>query len=572
MTARRLVLATVLLGLLAAPSAHAATVLVGDTNLVPGPDPTLNDFTGLPNVPVFQGDASGNYTLAAPQTGVITSWSFLSAGADTNKRFVLRVLEPVDNTGTNWRAVATIGPVAVTSAPGTDAVNGPFPGNNTPIAAGARIALQPVDDGLTPAERGVNEVDGVRYFPAPFAGDGPSSQPVVSTSDDGHVIPIQATIAYNPPPPPLQPPQNTVPPSITGTPSAGQTLTCNPGTWSGNPTFTHTWTLTTLHLVPGGHPPQVVSSTVQVGTGPTYVVPDLPPLTVTIKCTVTATNSAGSPSATAPGVPNVAAKPVLAPSFSLKSHTLRNGPRLTPNVGLGASQFCGAGVWLHFPKVFGFSWYKVVVLRAGRLRRTRDVPIPGHKQTLKITPRLELQRIFCRVIAVNDAGRTTADSNVVFVPQNAPKPNGPAQIEIDDPSPVRIAPSTTPLNPLQPGADKHFAFKCVAPGYNRPATLSYQWQVSLYGWPSVPGVPSSGAFNPDVTLGGQTLDVSPVIPPHQDANGEEPGRALLLNGGTPYSGTGGNGNLAIKCIVTASLPHASSIVESGVMYVLAVAG
>jgi hypothetical protein len=85
-------------------------------------------------------------------------------------------------------------------------------------------------------------------------------------------------------------------------------------------------------------------------------------------------------------------------------------------------------------------------------------------------------------------------------------------------------------------------------------------------------VPSSGGFNPDVTLNGQTLDITPVIPPHQDANGLEPGRALLLDGGMPYAGTGGNGNVAIRCIVTASLPHASSVVESSVMYVLAVDG
>lgn len=115
-------------------------------------------------------------------------------------------------------------------------------------------------------------------------------------------------------------------------------------------------------------------------------------------------------------------------------------------------------------------------------------------------------------------------------------------------------------------------FKCLAPGYNRRAPLSFQWQISLYGWPSVPGVPSSGAFNPEVTLSGQTLEITPMIPPHQDANGLEPGRALLLDGSTPYAGSGGNGNLAIRCLVTASLPTASSVTASGVAYVLAVGG
>ncbi|MBS1880779.1 MAG: hypothetical protein JST31_14810 [Actinobacteria bacterium] len=557
------------LGLLAAPSAHAATVVVGDTNLTPNPLSTPDNLGQ--NIPVFQGNASGNYTIAAPQTGFITSWSFLSAGVATGKQFVLRVLAPVDASGTEWRAVATIGPVAVTSATGVDAVNGPFPGDNTAIEAGSRIALQPVDDVNTPIEPGVNGTDGIRFFATPFAGEG-SSQAVVSTEDNGQIVPIQATIDYGESAPPLAAPQNTVPPAISGTPSAGQTLSCDPGSWSGNPSLTYTWTQTTSHLVPGAHPPRAVSNTVQVGTGQTYVVPDLEPLTVTIRCTVTATNSAGSAAATTPGLPNAAVRPELAPSFSRSFHTLRNQPHLTPNVGFGATQFCQTGVWLHYPKTFHFSWYKLAAARTVRAGQTREVLLPGHQQTLKINGREELQRIFCRVTAINEAGRTSADSNVVFVPQNAPKPSGPPRIEVDDPTPVRVDPSTSPSNPLQEGADKKFAFKCLAPRYDRHAPLSFQWQVSLYGWPSVPGIPSSGAFNPEVTLGGQTLEISPVIPPHQDANGLEPGRALLLNGGTPYSGTGGNGNVAIRCLVTATLAHASSVVASGVTYVLAVSG
>jgi hypothetical protein len=565
MTARRLGFVGALVGLLLAPSAQAATVTVGETNLTPAPGATLNAFGQ--DIPVFQGHASGNYTLAAPQTGTITSWSFLSAGAATGKHFILRVLAPVDNTGMNWRAVATIGPVAVTSAPGVDAVNGPFPGGDTPIEAGSRIALQPTDDASTPTEAGVNGTDGVRYFATAFPSEG-SSQTVVSTMDNGQVIPIQATIDVGG----AGPTQNTTLPAINGTPSAGRTLTCDPGVWSGNPTFTYTWTQTTSHLIPGAHPPKVVSSTVQVGTGPTYVVPDLQPLTVVIKCTVLARNSAGSASAVTQGVPNVAAKPVLAPSFSRRYHTLANGPRLTPNVGFGASQFCRTGVWLHFPTLFFFNWYKVVHVRIHRHVFPRNVLIPSHKQTLKITAKLELQNIFCTVTAVNGAGRTKADSNVVFVPQNAPRPSGSDAIEVDDPHPVRVDPSTTPLGPLQVGSDKHFTFTCVPPHYDRGSTLSYQWQVSLYAWPSVVGVPSSGAFNPDVTLNGQTLDISPVVPPHQDANGLEPGRALLLDGSAPYAGSGGNGNVGIRCVVTASLSHAYSVVTSGVMYVLAATG
>ncbi|MBS1845648.1 MAG: hypothetical protein JST53_14620 [Actinobacteria bacterium] len=570
MTARKLALVVLLSGLFAAPSAQAATVVVGDTSLVPNPLST-GDFLGQ-NIPVFQGDASSNYTVAAPQTGYITSWSFLSAGVATGKQFVLRVLAPIDAAATDLRAVATIGPVAVTSATGVDALNGPFPGDNTPIAAGSRIALQPVDDGNTPIEPGVNGVDGIRFFAAPFAAEG-SSQTVATTEDNGQVVPIQATISYGEAgPPPLASPTNTVAPSISGTASAGQTLTCNPGSWSGSPSLTYSWTQTTSQLVPGAHPQRVTSVTVKVGTESTYVVPDLEPLSVSIKCTVTATNTAGSASADTPGVPNVATKPVLASSFTRTPHTMHSQPRITPNVGFGATQFCQTGVWLHYPKTFRFAWYKMVPANTVRRGQTRDVRIPGSKQTLKITAALELHKIFCRVTAINEAGGNSADSNVVFVPQNAPKPQGPARIEVDNPAPVRVEPPTSPSNPLLEGPDKKFVFKCLPPRYDRRAPLSFQWQISLYGWPSVPGVPSSGAFNPEVILSGETLEITPIIPPHQDANGLEPGRDLLLDGTMAYSGTGGNGNVAIRCLVTAKLSQASSVTVSRVAYVLAVDG
>ncbi len=75
------------------------------------------------------------------------------------------------------------------------------------------------------------------------------------------------------------PPQNTSAPAITGTPVEGQTLTCNPGAWSGSPTFGYTW-------VRNGAPvPGVTVHTYSLG--PADVGSQL-------ACRVTATNAGGT--------------------------------------------------------------------------------------------------------------------------------------------------------------------------------------------------------------------------------------------------------------------------------------
>jgi hypothetical protein len=52
-------------------------------------------------------------------------------------------------------------------------------------------------------------------------------------------------------------PFNTVPPTITGNPLTGNTMTCNPGTWGNSPSFSYQWTRSGSGAIPGA-------------TGPTY--------------------------------------------------------------------------------------------------------------------------------------------------------------------------------------------------------------------------------------------------------------------------------------------------------------
>jgi hypothetical protein len=79
------------------------------------------------------------------------------------------------------------------------------------------------------------------------------------------------------------PPANTSPPTISGSPVDGQTLTCDPGTWTGGPTFSYEW-LRDGAPIPGA-------------TGPTYTLtPD--DVGKQISCRVTGANGAGNEQAT----------------------------------------------------------------------------------------------------------------------------------------------------------------------------------------------------------------------------------------------------------------------------------
>ncbi len=208
-------------------TARADTTVVGSTSLTPN-GANLDDFGQ--NVPVFQGDASGGYVLSTAQSGTLTSWSFLSGGASTDAPFQLRILRP---SGQSWTAIATSATVAVTTATGTDAVNGPFP-TSLAIAAGDRIALQAVGaDGNDPIEQGTQGQDGVRYFAAPFTDGSTSALAPGATADNGQVVPIQATVTYN-----ASPPVRTLDVSLVGmgsgtvTSSSTPAINC-PGTCSG---------------------------------------------------------------------------------------------------------------------------------------------------------------------------------------------------------------------------------------------------------------------------------------------------------------------------------------------------
>ena len=121
------------------------------------------------------------------------------------------------------------------------------------------------------------------------------------------------------------PPSNTSPPSISGSPVDGQTLTCNLGTWTGAPSFTYGW-------LRDGVP-------IQGATGPTYTLTS-GDVGKRVTCRVTGTNGAGNDQATSAPV-TVTARPadpppgggsgnLISPAGCLNTDATLSGTQLGP--------------------------------------------------------------------------------------------------------------------------------------------------------------------------------------------------------------------------------------------------
>ncbi|MGH3264536.1 MAG: hypothetical protein ACRDNS_21360, partial [Trebonia sp.] len=137
-----------------------------------------------------------------------------------------------------------------------------------------------------------------------------SSDYTIETADAGHTLTCVVTAtnaggsakATSPPvkvPAPTPTPTvpaNSASPTITGTPLPGHTLTCDPGTWTGNPTFSYQWLRST--------------SPITGATTSTYTVTILDEGS-TITCAVTASDSAGSSGPVSAGREVVAQKGTL---------------------------------------------------------------------------------------------------------------------------------------------------------------------------------------------------------------------------------------------------------------------
>jgi hypothetical protein len=551
-------------------AAQAETATLGDLNLTTGS--ALLDTTGLG--PVFQGEAGANYVISAPDTGTLVGFSFRSGGAPKGAKYELAVLRPFGVGGTEWTLEAVSPSFAVISATGVDAVNGPYE-LDLPIGAGDRIALEPIGSEEVPIELG-NSTDGADSFMPPVPSIGGTGTSFTAPDD---VVPIQATESFTPPRAEVatvtNPPVDETQPVVKGKPQAGQILTCEPGKWTNNPTFSVTWSQSTEQLVPG-KPPKATTTTVEVASGPTYVVPDLPE-GVSVFCTVTASNAGtlpgAGPKASSPAVGLETIPPALAPSFSFVLHTKRNMPTISEGVGATETNVCRPGIWQHYPSEFKYLWFEKVFSQ--RLRRF--VPkLIWEKPKYVIPIKLELHEIYCQVTASNSAGSTRALSNTVVVPRLAAKALGGVRMEVVEPAPVTQNPVTSREKPLfwRPQGSTRYAFllACHAPKFNRHVTTTVTWETQFYAESKTGyGLPASGPFSPEDSFSGATLEITPnPNPAHLLPAGNEP----LFNGvAPPITGalSSWNAEFAVECSVNAHIAGTKlhTIVYSSVFYLLA---
>ncbi|MBS41775.1 MAG: hypothetical protein CMH83_01115 [Nocardioides sp.] len=188
--------------------------------------------------------------------------------------------------------------------------------------------------------------------------------------------------------PPTSAPVNTTRPSLTGTPAPGETLTCDPGSWTGYPTYAFSWTR-------NGSPAGNGTDTYAVGEGD---------LGATLVCLVSGSNSAGGSGAVASDGVLVSASGTTNPETSGPVNTSRPTVSGVPNPGWTLT--CEPGGWEHNP-TFTYSW-------------TRDGSPTGHTApTWELTTGDAGHTLVCLVVGTNNVGSSgaaQADGVQVVVP------------------------------------------------------------------------------------------------------------------------------------------------------------
>jgi hypothetical protein len=173
-------------------------------------------------------------------------------------------------------------------------------------------------------------------------------------------------------------PQNTAPPTISGTPKEGSTLTANEGTWTGSPTaFTYQWQRCASDGTACGD--------ITSGTAKTYV-PTAGDVGHALRVVVTATNADGKTSATSAPTDVVGSK--SGPANTVK-------PALSGAAVVGGTLAVTNGSWSPTPTSFARQWQRCaadgtaclnIAGATGRTYGVRSADV-GHRLRALVTAR-----------------------------------------------------------------------------------------------------------------------------------------------------------------------------------------
>jgi hypothetical protein len=228
-------------------------------------------------------------------------------------------------------------------------------------------------------------------------------------------------------PPPLNMPVNLTPPVISGSTTIGSVLTCNPGTWSGSPSFEYIWTRD--------------GATIGGATSSTYTIVAADTGTM-LECEVKATNAAGSGQEGS----NEIAVPTVAPQ-NLSPPTISGNPVVAWRLS------CDPGTWSGNP-TFTYQWMN------GGL----DIPNAIGPERI-LTDNDAGTLVSCEVTATNANGGSAALSN---------------GLEISQGPPVNQTPPQATLNPT-------YVLCTGGQWTGAPLTLSYQWLADGTAIPNATG-------------------------------------------------------------------------------------
>ncbi|GAA4708715.1 hypothetical protein [Nocardioides conyzicola] len=192
-------------------------------------------------------------------------------------------------------------------------------------------------------------------------------------------------------------------PSITGTPTVGETLTCDAGTWSGTGiTYTRRWRRDGL--------------TILGATATTYATVPADADTE-LSCVVTATNAGGTTDATS--------APVTVRAARVGRPINTEPPAVTGVEAVGTALTCAPGSWSGGSAPFAYAWWR------------DGVPIADTASSKYVVLNADVgARLGCTVTVTSPAGSTSASSP------------GRTVVTPSDRAPLNLTPPTVSGNPV----------------------------------------------------------------------------------------------------------------------------